>query len=183
MEERISKFLNKGLWIVIVLFATRCLIVMPASFYDFFGAAGEAIGLAVICMGVYNTFLWRYNPLEKIPHLMGIYNGYIEYNFSGDIKKKEVRVDIKQTALSVKVKIFTNEITSNTIASNIVKENDEYILYYVYVTSPKSKYSKENPTQYGTCRLLKTNDNELNGIYWTSRQTIGDIELRKQGKG
>ena len=182
MGDRTSKFLTKGLWTVIIIFALRCLLFMPITIHDCFGAAGEAITIAIVIMGLYNTFLWRYNPLEKMPRLIGEYNGYIEYNFSGETEKKEVNVVIKQTALSVKVKIVTNEITSDTITSNLIEENGEYVLYYVYITNPKSKYSKNNPVQYGTCRLLKRNDTELYGTYWTSRKTIGDVELKKIDK-
>lgn len=78
------------------------------------------------------------------------------------------------------MQITTNEITSNTIVANLVEENEEYILYYTYITNPKSKYSKENPIQHGTCRLMLSNKDYLTGSYWTSRQTIGDIELKRK---
>lgn len=104
---------------------------------------------------------------------------YIEYGFNGVADKKEISVKIKQTLFSIKILVVTNEMTSNTIVGNLVKENDESVLYYTYITNPKSKYSKENPVQYGTCRLLIDHVNHLSGTYWTSRQTIRDIELEK----
>ena len=110
---------------------------------------------------------------------MGTYKGIIEYNFNGAALKKDTLVKVKQTLLSIKIQITTNEITSNTIVGNLVEENEEYVHYYTYITNPKSKYSKENPIQYGTCRLLTNDNNRLVGTYWTSRQTIGDIELVK----
>lgn len=130
-------------------------------------------------MGLYIGFLWRYSPLEKIPKLMGLYEGIIEYNYNGTVAKKDTFVKIRQTLLSIKVQITTNEIKSNTIVANLVEENEEYVLYYTYITNPKSKYSKENPIQHGTCRLILSTKGCLTGNYWTSRQTIGDIELKK----
>ena len=97
-----------------------------------------------------------------------------------ELQQKDTFVRIRQTLLSVKVQITTNEITSNTIVANLVEENEEYILYYTYITNPKSKYSKENPIQHGTCRLMLSNKDCLTGSYWTSRQTIGDIELKRK---
>lgn len=76
---------------------------------------------------------------------MGTYSGIIEYNFSGKIEQKDISVTIKQTLFSIKVQISTNEITSNTIVGNLVEENDEYILYYTYITNPKSEYSEKIP--------------------------------------
>lgn len=179
MGDHANKFLIKALWAAIALFAFRCLICMPKSSYDCFGAAGEAISVTSILMGLYNAFLWKFNPLEKSPRLTGTYNGHIAYNFSGKNSTKDVTVIITQTALSVKVKIITNEITSNTIVGNLIEENDDYVLYYTYITNPQSKYSKENPIQYGTCRLMANSKTKLNGTYWTSRKTIGDINLKK----
>jgi hypothetical protein len=179
MEGRIVKFISKGFWVAIALFVLRCLISKPISAYDYFGAAGEAVAIAAILMGAYNAFLWKYNPLEKAPRLMGGYAGQIEYNYTGELETKDVSVVIKQTALTVNVKITTDQITSNTVTSNLVEENDEYVLYYTYITNPKSKHSKENPMQHGTCRLTECEKETLRGTYWTSRQTIGDIELKR----
>lgn len=179
MDKRITAFVTKCLWVTLFLFVIRYLIWDFHSFYDFLGAAGEVISVTVIIMGLYCGSLWRYNPLERIPKLMGQYNGTIEYNFSGTMERKDTSVKIKQTLLSIRVQITTNEITSNTIVGNLVEENGEFILYYTYITNPKSKYSKANPIQYGTCRFSTNKKNKLIGTYWTSRKTIGDIELVK----
>ena len=133
-------------------------------------------------MGLYSTILWKYNPLERIPKIMGNYIGTIEYNYNGEPSKKEVAVSISQTLLSIKIQVTTNEITSNTIIGNLVEENNEFFLYYTYITNPKSKYSSDNPIQYGTCRLSTNTKNKLMGVYWTNRRTIGDIELIKLPK-
>lgn len=179
MEENTLKFIKKGFWVVIVLFVVRCLISKPASLYSYFSFAGEAIGVALILMGLYERWLWQYNPLEKIPKIKGEYSGNIEYSFNGTSEKKGASIKITQSLLSTNIKITTDEIISNTIASNIVFENGEYVLYYTYITNPKSKYSKDNPIQYGTCRVICKNKTELQGAYWTTRQTIGDIYLKR----
>lgn len=179
MNKLVKNFLIKCLWVGIVLFAIRCLIDNVESIYDILGAAGEVISITTIIMGFYNVFLWRYNPCEKIPKLMGKYDGIINYNFNGIDKKKKTTAVIKQTLLTIKVQITTNEITSNTIVGNLLEEKGEYVLYYTYMTNPKSKYSEENPIQYGTCRLTLTDKDKLTGNYWTSRKTIGSMELKR----
>lgn len=182
MGVRMVKFVTKCLWVALVLFVIRYLISNFSSVYDFFGAAGEVISVTVIIMGLYSTILWKYNPLERIPKIMGNYTGTIEYNYNGEPSKKEVAVSISQTLLSIKIQVTTNEITSNTIIGNLVEENNEFFLYYTYITNPKSKYSSDNPIQYGTCRLSTNTKNKLMGVYWTNRRTIGDIELIKLPK-
>jgi hypothetical protein len=128
-------------------------------------------------MTVYEKFLWRYNPLEKIPRLNKKYNGKIIYDYNGSHNEKEISIFINQTLLSIRITIKTNEITSNTISSNLLFENGEYVLYYNYITDPKSQYIQQNPIQRGTCRLIIDSEVELRGTYWTTQKTIGDIVL------
>lgn len=182
MEERIKGFLIKSLWVVIVLFIVRCIILMPETVYDFFGSAGEAISVAVILMFFYEKVLWKYNPLEKIPKLDKEYNGIIEYCYNGENGKKESDIYVKQSLLSVSIKIKTDEINSNSISADFILENNSYVLYYTYITSPKSKVGNKNPIQYGSCRLILDDNKELRGTYWTSSQTIGDMYLHKKIK-
>lgn len=182
MSDNITSFLTKGLWVVILIFLIRCVISMPTSAYDCIGYAGEAISGSLIVLGLYERIIWKYNPFEKLPSIAGKYSGNIEYSYNGKYEKKKASIIIKQSLLTAHVQITTNEIVSSTITSNVVFENNEYVLYYTYITNPKSKYSKENPIQYGTCRVIMKNCNELQGVYWTTRQTIGDITLKKPTK-
>ena len=79
---------------------------------------------------------------------------------------------------------FANEMRPGDIVfakkgRNTIIGNNEFFLYYTYITNPKSKYGSENPIQFGTCRLSINVKNKLTGTYWTNRRTIGDIELKK----
>lgn len=181
MKDSVKKLITIGLWTAIVLFILRYLITKPTELYDIFGCVGEAIGISVILVGFYERFLWKHNPFEKTPRIAGVYAGVLEYEYHGASGKKDASIKIQQTLLTVNLRITTDEITSNTVVSSLIKENEESILYYTYVTNPKSKYSKDNPIKYGTCRLIIDNKNELHGIYWTSGKTNGDITLKRSG--
>jgi len=178
-ERRLIKI---GLWIAIILLGIRCLISIPDGIYGFISSIGGIVCISIIFLGFYERLIWQFNPMEKIPRINGTYLGTIEYNFDGNSGIKRTQVEIKQTLLSTRVKTITDEITSYTISSSLIEENGEFILYYTYVTNPKSKYSKDNPVQYGTCRLVIISKDELRGNYWTTRQTIGDMVLRKCDK-
>lgn len=185
MDSKVSKLITKSAWLAIAIFVIRYLMgnIEPLSFlkcetwYDYLGAAGESISIAALIMALYDKWLWSINPLDSTPRLKGSYTGKLIYDRD---KIKNIRVDITQTSLKVAVKITTNEITSNTITSDLIKENGEYVLYYTYLTNPSSQFSEQNPIQHGTCRLVQTDANTLQGQYWTSRRTIGDIELTRE---
>ena len=182
MKDTVKRFIYIGLWIAIGLFVIRYVLCKPTYLHEIVGAIGEVISVTLILMGAYEKWLWRWNPLERTPFIKGNYTGAIEHGYNGKTEKKKVSVSVRQSLLSIYVKITTNEITSSTITSSLVRENGEYVLYYTYITNPKSKFSKENPIQYGTCRLNIINKNELRGVYWTSQQTKGDIIFKRSDK-
>src|SRR5690606_41933959 len=95
----------------------------------------------------------------------------------GKLGMKNIEVYVSQSLFRINIQLVTDEIASSTITSNIVQENGNYVLYYTYITNPKSKFSDENPIQYGTSRFIIDEPKRLNGSYWTSRKTIGDIYL------
>lgn len=81
MKEQMDKLLSRGMWCSIILFALRCLyskdeIINGLSIYNLWGFAGEAIGLAAILMIAYEKWIWRWDPLIKVPNINGIYKGH-----------------------------------------------------------------------------------------------------------
>lgn len=188
MDSKISKLITKSTWLAFVIFVIRYLMgyiellsfLKCETWYDYLGAAGEAISVTSIIIALYDKLLWHINPFDSTPRLKGNYIGKLIYDYNGQRKRKDIKVNITQTSLKVIVKITTNEITSNTITSDLIEENGECVLYYTYLTNPSSQHSAQNPIQHGTCRLIQTDKNKLEGQYWTSRKTIGDIKLTKQ---
>lgn len=182
MKENVMNYLKKSLWVVIFLFALRCVIKLPETPYEWVGYASKAISLGLIVMAVYENVLWRWNPFEKTPKIFGEYSAKLEYESNTGFQKKKIKIIIKQSLLNTSIKIITNEITSNSITSNFVYENGEYVLYYTYITNPRSRYSANNPIQYGTCRMTIQSDGLLVGNYWTTRKTKGDITFKEKLK-
>jgi hypothetical protein len=183
MIDKVIKIATNWLWLVILFFLIRIFLLpffsKPVTIYDYIGYAGEAITITLFIFGFYNSIFWRFNPFQKIPRLYGKYIGRIDSSYKNNQTNKKIKVEIQQTMLSVNVKITTDEITSNSIVSNLIEENGEYILYYTYLTNPQSKYKKENPILHGTCRLFCKTKTELQGKYWTTSNTTGDITLTK----
>jgi len=181
MDEAVKRFATKSAWVAIGTFIVMYLLLDPlATAHDLFGCAGEAITVTMIAMTLYEKWLWALNPLERTPRLAGVYDGVIEYNYDGRPGTKHTSVCIQQSLLGTSVSISTDETSSSSIVSRLVLENGQHVLYYNYITNPKSKYSMNNPIQYGTCRLTIVSKTQLGGTYWTSRQTIGDIRLTRR---
>jgi hypothetical protein len=177
MTEPIKKHLKIAIYIAIAIFGICSLISMPVSFRDFTGYTGISVSITIVISILYEKWVWKLNPLEKTQKLYERYNGNLEYKYKGKTGNKSIEVYVKQSLFGLKIQLVSDEIVSSTITSKIVEENGNYVLYYTYITNPKSKFSDKNPIQFGTCRFIIDDPKKLNGIYWTSRKTKGDIYL------
>ena len=75
------------------------------------------------------------------------YDGIIKYEFNGSRGTKNVDIEISQTLTTINISIKSNEITSNSITSELIEENNQFVLYYTYITHPKNEFSDINPIQ------------------------------------
>lgn len=154
-----------------------CCIEKPVTLGDWCGYVGNGITVAIAFWGLYSTILWKFNPLERTPKLFGYYIGEIEFSHkkNGVNQKKKIKVQIKQTLYTIKVISKTNINESSSVAEILREENGLAILYYTYLTNPKTNERKNNPIQYGTARMVVDNVEQINGRYWTTQVTMGDM--------
>lgn len=187
MNNSIKNFIKASMWCSGVIFILLCWR-NGINFSDNFTLTNiikylsQSIGITVILMFIYEHWLWKYKWIiwTKVPRLKQNYGVIIEYCYNGKNGKKECECKIKQTLLTTNISIYTDEIVSHSFLSNIVFENEQCFLIYSYITNPKDKYSSKNPMKFGTCRLLIKDEDTLEGIYWTSGGTTGDICLTKK---
>lgn len=140
----------------------------------------QAAGYSVILISVYDKWLWRINPFIKIPILKKEYNALIKYKYNETQGEKNIDVEIFQTLTNINVSINTDEITSNSIMSELIEENNKFVLYYTYITQPKNEFSDLNPIKYGTCKVIIDDVKKFHGIYWTNSKTKGDIYFEEK---
>ena len=181
----------------LLYFAFGCGIVFWMVFHPntpqaWLGFVGHVSLAASVLLFIYETVGWRINPFERIPRLKHQYTGTISYEWNGIAETKQIEVSIEQQRSSVSVTTQTNESTSRSLASAIVKEEGSYSVYYVYRTTPLAEVEGRNPIQLGTCRIvipkqsfawsrawvLPKAPDQLMAKYWTSRKTCGDIRLQ-----
>ena len=179
MNDRIKNLIKPMIFSAIGIFVLCCILIkVPDKFEDFTSYAGYAVSGVGILFLLYERFLWRIIPWNRPPVLKKKYNGNLKYKYKNQESTKPITIDVKQTLLSVKVNAKTDINSSYSVTGSIVKEHDDIdVLYYTYYTDPISAVRKKNPIQYGTCRMILNNRNEkIKGTYWTSSETIGDIE-------
>jgi len=128
----------------------------------------------------FNYVFWRVCPsLVGRKNISGKWEGKIKSTFKGSTSKN-VNVTIKQSYSNTYITIKTNEIISRSVV--VWWDNKNNILYYIYKTDPNIKFKNKNPVQDGAAKIVfdkNTRKNELTIEYWTDRETIGCIDLKK----
>ena len=167
---------------MLISFIARCAISWNEiktgfSLYTLVGYAGEAIAFSSIVAALYERIIWRYDPLLKWPVLYKEYKGIIKSNRDGIAR--EISVRVKQSLFSVHVFLKTEESNSKAITADIVDRDGEYVLCYSYLNHPKAEVRDRSAIHYGTTILrVEEKAKQLEGEYFTDRNTIGDICLQ-----
>ena len=183
MSRVFEKFMTRMAWVVLIVFVIRCAIswkeiVNDFSLYELFGFAGEAITVTAVIAALYEKILWTYDPFLKWPVLNGKYEGEVKSNFDGSERK--IVVQIKQSLFSIFVLLKTEESSSKAISAKIIDRDGENVLTYTYINRPKTEVRDRSEIHYGTAILSITDNYEiLEGVYYTDRNTAGDMVLRR----
>jgi hypothetical protein len=81
------------------------------------------------------------------------------------------------------IKLLTDERISSSIFSDVVSSDGECKIVYTYSNEESPVNKERNPSHEGFCQLNinETSDN-LQGIYYTSRRTFGELIFTKKKK-
>ncbi len=176
MTDNAKKYLS---WLITASICMFLLIMIitakwfpDKTAYDCIGYTVTVITLLTV---VYVKWLWRFNPLEKTPKLKKKYTGVLISNY--DKQRRKMELTIKQSLLSIRVYITTEESESKSIISDIQDDCDQMWLTYGYLNIPNAVVRDRSEIHYGMCRLLVDDVKLLKGQYFTDRKTLGDIEL------
>lgn len=202
MKKNIDFLKDLGIKIFIIIFSVNTLLV-----FIFQKRISREFMLNILSLSIFITLLFiilldkclwkkmllfvsRYDCLwclfEKyeVPILKNKYECLIKYEWpKGSPGEKKASIEVKQTYTSIDITLITDEIRSDSIVSEIVKQDNIFILFYIYKTNPKAIFHKNNPPQLGGCKIIldfitdNASNDTLDGKYWTTSETIGDMEL------
>lgn len=147
------------------------------------------ISINIILWMIFIFWAWKwkvfYPWLVQTPDLSGKWKGKIKSNFDKENSKPiSTEIDIKQDFFNIIVKIKTDESSSHSISSsfNIDKDRGYQQLFYSYLNTPKAGIRDRSAIHYGSVLLnfdgFKVS--KMSGEYWTSRETTGEIELKRK---
>ncbi|QBQ56006.1 hypothetical protein [Nitrosococcus wardiae] len=167
------------------------LLTQDLSSIDFSKATSHistTISINIIFWLVFIKWLWKfrlfYPWLVQVPNLSGKWKGTIKSNWdNGTQDPIPMEITIDQTFLNIQVRIKTEESRSFSLDAsfNIDKDRGQQQLFYSYLNTPKPGVRDRSQIHYGSALLMFDgyDKNEMEGEYWTSRETTGEMHLKR----
>jgi len=146
------------------------------------------ISINIFLWTIFIKWAWKfkifYPWLVQVPNLSGQWKGFLKSNRNGGKSDPiPTEVTIEQSFLHIQIRIKTEESKSNSIGASFDIDEERGIrqLFYSYMNTSKPSVRHRSEIHYGTTLLHFEgfNVDTLEGEYWTSRETIGELELKK----
>lgn len=134
------------------------------------------VNTAVVLLGwwLWEKYLWKLTRLSHRPNLNGTWKVDLNSDYDGARNPYEAYLVVEQTASKLRVRQFTLESDSDSLAAEIV--GDELVFSYRNV--PRQNVLGRSPMHDGACRLSIRGCrpvSQLDGAYWTARGTTGTM--------
>lgn len=193
MNKQFNTFIKLYIWVTVICLLIRCLISKDSVIdllnehnfaklcYNLICFIGEATFFSTILMSLFNKYFWKWRWIRIFvntpPVLASIYIGYIKSDWNKK-EKENVKLEIKQTFLSISLKLFTDESMSYSILSLFEIDSDPQKIYYFYHNIPEGHRFDSSIPHDGTAELTLMNDGVLSGNYYTERKTCGSMKFK-----
>ena len=144
---------------------------------------------------LHERWLWRHawfhrSRIIPTPVVIGTWRGELESFWEHPETHerppvKTVYLTIRQTAMTISVRLLTNESASEQVGGMVVKDEAGYpAISYNYRNEPEARYRENNvsPIHYGAALLNIVGDpaQRLKGHYWTDRKSHGEFRFCEQ---
>lgn len=155
----------------------------------------QAISIYAIIGIIFTKWLWRWKFLQgwliKIPDLQGTWRGELKSDWINPETGKGIDpipmvLVIRQTFSHIKCTLMTKESTSysTTADINVVANGEDLYLTYNYTNRPKATIRDRSAIHDGASilKIISKPNKCLEGEYWTSRKTRGEMTLTFDSK-
>lgn len=153
------------------------------------------VTVVVIFHFAFVNWLWKLpifkKWLVKAPNLHGTWEGETVSNWINPETGQKVNpipttIFIRQKFDSINVEMRTGQSESESCVAEISidEKNENCSLWYSYRNEAKKENRDGNPIHFGTTRfsIYSHPELELEGEYWTSRETTGTIKIKRTSK-
>ena len=156
------------------------------NIYNILGNITTTITIVTAICILFGSYAWKWSVFQgwlvPFPCLSGKWDGKLISTYNSENKSIPIEVTIKHKFLNIQIQVKTNESASTSICGSFDIDEDRGLkqLFYSYQNTPRMTIRAKSEIHYGTVRLKINEDaTVLEGEYWTTRKTTGDINIRK----
>jgi len=161
------------------------------SFLRFFSAAVLSVSISLT---IWDKWIWKYSIFQKLTKVTRDVSGtwetrlesfWVDPETGKRTPAKIVYIVVRQTSTQVSVSLLSNESKSQSSLARVVKENDSWILHYIYTNEPVTDFRHRSQIHHGSgvLEIVGNPANRIRGSYWTDRESKGTLSLgRRSGK-
>jgi hypothetical protein len=173
-----------GIWVVVLLVQGH---PVPLDYLKAFSYVVTGVSFALL---LWERWLWSWKGfrpwLTTRPDLRGTWKGHLISNWVDPHTKEgrgqiETYLVIRQTYSTIDVRLLTAESGSVSLSANVVADGEGMnTVAVVYRNTPRALLRERSPIGHGGMLLYVrgTPVHQLDGEYWTDRQTKGELTLR-----
>lgn len=185
MYAQIAAFL--AIWIFVLV------VTQPTPVWDLVEALKQvptAIAIYAVLGIIFTKWIWRWSFLHpwlvKIPDLQGTWRGILKSDWIDPATGQGVApipmvLTIRQNFSNIRCVLMTKESSSHSVAAdiNFGLGGEATCLSYTYTNRSKATIRDRSPIHDGAAilKIIKQPKLALEGEYWTSRKTRGEMTL------
>ena len=175
----------------LVVWFLTLIVVAPIDLLGALKLIPTAITIYAFIGVIFVKWIWRWPIFQgwliKIPDLQGTWRGELKSDWINPethqpIPPIPVILVIRPTFSNINCTLMTKESSSysTTASINAAVNGEELYLTYNYTNRPKATLRDRSAIHDGAAilKIIKQPERTLEGEYWTSRKTRGDITLK-----
>ncbi|NTU85718.1 MAG: hypothetical protein HGA45_41385 [Chloroflexales bacterium] len=177
-------------WLAVGAWALLLVIDGQPITISLFKPSSLVLSTIIVVVTVFEKWAWRWSPLYpwfvRTPNLLGAYKGEVNSHWVDPATGKQrgaipAFLVVHQTLSSVHIRLYTAESESCSVLGAFVEAPDGRTdLLFTYRSEPRLEVRPRSPIHYGGARLaIGQESDQLEGSYWTDRQTIGTLNFRR----
>ena len=184
MQTKVLVGLIVVIWAVVLLVQGH---PVPLDYLKAFSYVVTGVSFALL---FWERWLWSWRVfrpwLTNRPDLRGTWKGHLVSNWIDPITKQgrgeiDAYLVVRQTYTTIDVRLLTAESGSISLSANIVADGEGiHTVAVVYRNTPRALLREHSPIGHGGMLLYVRGIpiHQLDGEYWTDRQTKGELTLR-----
>jgi len=174
------------IWIAVLFFSNTALTIN----WNAIKKLPDVVTIYVLILLVFTKWAWKWRVfrgwLVPLPNLQGTWKGYLNSTWvdpstGQKIPPKDVVLVIRQTFSTLSCVTFTDESDAYSTTAQINQDDESGVfrISYNYINRPRSIVRDRSEIHDGAAILKIISDpkKRLEGEYWTSRKTTGDISV------